>query len=62
MANEVPRRSRLDLNTPEEKKIYEIISAIEQLGADPLLTDCVNRLLEAKNNLSDWVDKNDVQP
>ena len=59
MENEIPRRNRLDLNTPEELKIYEAVQAVESLGADPLLTDCVVLLSEAKRKLSDYVDKNE---
>jgi len=35
MSNEIPRRNRLDLNTPAEKAIYDAIQEVEKAGADP---------------------------
>ena len=52
----IPRRSRLDLNTKEELIITEAISAIENLGADTRLTNAQIKLQEAKDLLSDYVD------
>jgi hypothetical protein len=56
MNQEIPRRIRIDLFTPEEKALYEMVGKIEELGAHPLLTDCVVLLGEARSKLSDWVD------
>ena len=41
MENEIPRRNRLDLNTPAEKAIYDAIQEVEKVGANPKLTDVV---------------------
>jgi hypothetical protein len=56
MGNEIPRRNRLDLNTPAEKAIYDAIQEVEKVGADPKLTDVVVMLAKAKDLLSDYVD------
>lgn len=53
---DIPRRIRLDLMTPEELAIYNMIGEIEKLGAHPLLTDVVVLLAEARSKLADWVD------
>lgn len=55
--NTYPRRNRLDLNTPEELEITNLIWRIEELGSDINLTKCVTLLSEAKNALSDFIDK-----
>jgi hypothetical protein len=54
--NGFPRRSTLEAMTPEETAIYNCIQAVEMLGAHPLLTECVIKLGEAKDKLSDWID------
>lgn len=51
-----PRRIRLDLMTPEELAIFNMVGEIEKLGAHPLLTDVVVLLGEARGKLADWVD------
>lgn len=56
MGNEIPRRNRLDLNTPAEKAIHDAIQEVEKVGADPKLTDVVIMLVKAKDLLSDYVD------
>jgi len=56
MENEIPRRNRLDLNTPAEKAIYDAIQEVEKAGADPKLTDVVVMLGKAKDLLSDFID------
>jgi hypothetical protein len=52
----LPRRIRLDLMTPEELALYNMVGEIEKLGAHPLLTHCVVLLGDARSKLSDWVD------
>lgn len=54
-----PRRNRLDLNTKAELSIHESIQEIENIGADEKLTKAINLLSEAKNLVSDYIDKND---
>lgn len=56
MIDDVPRRSRLDLVTDEEKDIFDLTQKIEALGAHPLLTEVVTKLQEARDTLADWVE------
>ena len=56
MADEFPRRNRLDLNTPAEKSIYDAMQEVEKLGADVRLTNAVNLLVQARNLVADFVD------
>lgn len=55
--NAIPRRNILGLNTAAELNIRKAMLAVENLGADPVLTDVVNLLGQAKNKLADWVDQ-----
>jgi len=57
ISTEIPRRNRLDLNTPAEKAIYEAIQEVEELGADVKLTEAVTLLVKAKDMVADYVDK-----
>ena len=54
--NNVPRRARLDLNTPAEKAIFDAMQEVEKLPADVKLTEAVNLLSKAKDLVSDFVD------
>lgn len=56
MENEFQRRSRLDLNTPAEKAIYDAMQEVEKLPADVKLTEAVTLLAKAKDLVSDFVD------
>lgn len=56
MENEIPRRNRLDLNTPAEKAIYDAMREVEKLPADVKLTEAVMLLAKAKDLVSDFVD------
>ena len=56
MENQVPRRIRLDLNTPAELAIYEAMGEVEKLPADTRLTEAVILLEQAKNKVADYVD------
>lgn len=56
MTDEMPRRCQLDKNTPAELAIRSAIGAIEELGADPRLTNIVIELSTALQHLHDWVD------
>lgn len=53
----IPRRTRLDMMTPPEHTLRNAIQIIEDLGAHPLLTDAVVLIGQAKDKVSDWVDK-----
>ena len=57
-----PRRNRIDLLTPVEKEIYDLVQKVEDLGADVLLTDVVVKLGEAREALADWVEKDAETP
>lgn len=54
--HDIPRRIRLDLLTPEELAIYNMVVEIEKLGAHPLLTEVVILLGQARDRLADWVE------
>jgi len=54
--NNIPRRAMLDKMTQEELLIRDAVNAVENLGADVRLTNCVIKLGEAKNHLSDFID------
>ena len=53
----IPRRNQIDQLTPAELKIREALAAVEELGADVLLTDAVVALGEAADKLADYVDQ-----
>lgn len=58
--NETPRRIQVDLMTPAELAIREAMRIVEDAGADPLLTDAVVLLGQAKEKVADFVDKTDT--
>lgn len=58
--NELPRRCKLPQLTLEELLIYQTIQSVERLGADPVLTEVVVLLNQAKEKLADWVDKKET--
>lgn len=49
-----PRRSRTNLWCPAEKAIQAAVDAVEEAGADLLLTDAVNLLIQARDKVADW--------
>lgn len=51
-----PRRIRVDLNTKAETAIRNAINEVEIIGADPLLTDAVILLQQAKEKVADYID------
>lgn len=53
---ETPRRTRLDLNTPVELAIYEVMQMVEKLPADARLTNAGIKLQEARNLVADYID------
>jgi hypothetical protein len=59
--NDIPRRIRIELMTPAELAIRAAVLAVEEAGADPLLTDAVVLLDEAKEKVADYVDRIAVQ-
>lgn len=58
---EFPRRCYINKLVPAEKAISDAISAVEELGADTLLTDAVILLGQAKDKVSDYVDRGGVE-
>ena len=57
-SNEIPRRNRLDLNTPTELAIYNAMQEVEKMPANEKLTEAVTLLAKAKDLVSDFVDSN----
>lgn len=51
------RRIRLDLMTPAELAIHDAMLAVEGAGADALLTEAINLLQQARDKVSDFVDR-----
>lgn len=54
MVDGFPRRGRVDLWCPAEKAIQAAVDAVEEAGADLLLTDAVILLGQAKDKVADW--------
>ena len=52
----IPRRVYLPKNIPAEKSIRTAIASVEELPADPRLTDAVVLLGAALDSVADWVD------
>lgn len=52
-----PRRHRIDLMVPAEKLIYHAIQEVEKLGADVNLTNAQILLVQAKDLISNYIDK-----
>lgn len=57
MGDNIPRRIRIDLMTPAELAIRNAMLAVEEVGADPLLTDAVILLQQARDKVADYVDR-----
>lgn len=55
--NGIPRRDRLDLNSDAELMIRNVIMAVEHLGANPLLTDAIVLLGQARGKVADYVER-----
>lgn len=56
MTDEIPRRNRLDLNTPAEQAIRKAMSAVENLGAHPRLSEIVIEPDLLRDKLADYLD------
>lgn len=50
------RRAVLNLMTPAEESIFNCIQSVEELGADPLLTDAVVGLGRVHDLVADWLE------
>lgn len=53
----IPRRIDINRMSLAELAIRNAIVVVEEAGADPLLTDAVVLLGEAKEKVADWVDR-----
>ncbi len=53
---DIPRRARLDLNTPAELAIRAAVAEVEKVGADIGLTQAVILLGQAREFVADYVD------
>jgi len=58
MSNKIPRRCQAEKMIDEEIAIQKVINIVEDAGCDPLLTDAICLLAQAKEKVSDWYDKN----
>jgi len=56
VTNEIGRRSYINKLTGEELMLRDCVTAIENLGAHPKLTDAVAAVQMARTCLADWVD------
>lgn len=56
MSDEIPRRCRLEFQSPAERVIGEAQYAVEVSGAHPLLTEASDLLSRAKVKVADYVD------
>lgn len=62
MNNQIPRKSRLDLNTPAELAIRNAMAEVEKAGAAVQLTNAIIKLQEALDLVADWEDNKDESP
>jgi hypothetical protein len=49
------RRNRFDMLCPAELSIHSAISSVESLGCSVKLTEAVNKLIEAKELVADYI-------
>lgn len=56
MNDQFPRRGRIDQYSSGERAIREALLAVEEMGADPRLTDAVCLLGAAQESVADFVD------
>jgi hypothetical protein len=57
MTAEIPRRCRVDLYVSAETAIANAMAEVEKMPCDPLLTDAVVLLSQAKEKVADFVDR-----
>lgn len=55
-SDEIPRRCCQDKMVPAELAITKAMESVETSGCDPLLTDAVILLQQARNKVADYVD------
>lgn len=56
------RRCDILRHSPAEKAIYEAMGKLEEMPADPLLTDAVVFLQRAKDRVADYIDGSPSSP
>lgn len=56
MENTIPRKARLDLNTPAELAIHNAMQEVEKVGSDVKLTEAITHLSKAKDLVGEYVD------
>ena len=56
MSIEIPRRQRLDLNTPAELSILKAIGEVEKMRSSHWNTEAIMLLQKAKDLISDDID------
>lgn len=61
METKIPRRLRIDLNTPTELAIHLAMREVEKIGADKKLTEAIILLDKAKNLVADFIDAQKTQ-
>lgn len=54
---ETPRRNQLDKCTPAELAIFNAMQEVEKVGVGIKLTQAIQKLSEAKDLVSDFIDK-----
>lgn len=54
---EFPRRNNLACQFDSEKSIQKAIYEVEKMGTDVLLTDTIVLLSQAKDKVSDYIDR-----
>jgi len=57
MVDGIPRRIRIDLQTPAEAAIRAAIQAVEEAGCHRLLTDALCLLQGAREKVADFVER-----
>jgi len=55
--SKIPRRCQVDKMSVPELEIRNVILSVEELGADPLLTDAVILLGQAQNKVANYIDQ-----
>ncbi len=59
MIDGAPRRARIDLYSDAEKAIHDAVQAVEEAGANVLLTEAVVLLHRAQEKVADFVELDD---
>lgn len=55
--NHIPRRNQMQQWTPAEIAIFGAMQAVEAAGANPLLTEAVVLLEQAREKVANYVDQ-----